>query len=174
MTTKSLYNNFMNDHLLNRNNNEVDRVIAIDFQTYLAGDILPKVDRATSYASIEGREPLLDHNIIEFAATLPSEYKLRNDVGKSILRNVVHRYIPKELVDRPKMGFGLPMDEWGRKELKPLFDECFDLKLLKNQHIFSTKRVTGLYQNYQSGNMQSFGKVYNIFVFQQWYRKWML
>lgn len=76
----------MNDHLLNKSNDEVDRIIAIDFQTFLVDDILQKVDRATSYASLEGREPLLDYRIAEFYnPTL--DYKLRNGVGKSILQN---------------------------------------------------------------------------------------
>jgi asparagine synthase (glutamine-hydrolysing) len=171
--TKNLYNHFMNDHLLNDRNDELDRVIAMDFQTYLPGDILTKVDRATSYASIEGREPLLDHRIIEFAATLPSDFKLRNGEGKAILKHIVHKYIPKKIMDRPKMGFGLPVDEWGKNELKPLFDDCFHPSFLKKQNIFSMKKVLRLYQEYQSGNNLSFEKVYHIFIFQQWYKKWM-
>ena len=174
MRTAHLYNHFMNDHLLNKSNDEVDRIIAIDYQTFLVDDILQKVDRATSYASLEGREPLLDYRIAEFAATLPSDYKLRNGVGKSILRTIVHKHIPKELVDRPKMGFGIPIDEWGLKELKPLFDDHFEYEFLKQQNIFSAKKVRRLYEEYTAGNLQCFDRVWEIFIFQQWYKKWML
>ncbi|MBK9048858.1 MAG: asparagine synthase (glutamine-hydrolyzing) [Bacteroidetes bacterium] len=171
--TKHLYSKFMNGHLLNKNNEEIDRVIAIDYQTYLVDDILAKVDRATSFLSLEGREPLLDHRIAEFAATLPADYKMRNGVGKSILRNVVHRHIPKELVDRPKQGFGLPISTWGLKELKPLFDEAFDAAFLRRQKIFSVKKVRGLYEYYMAGNEHCFDRIYEIFVFQMWYKRWM-
>jgi asparagine synthase (glutamine-hydrolysing) len=172
--TRKVFNKFMNDQLLASHNDDVDRVIAVDFQTFLADDILPKVDRATSYASIEGREPLLDHRIIEFAATLPSEYKLKNGKGKAILKHIVHKYIPKEIMDRPKMGFGLPINIWGLTDLKPLFDEYFDREFLRKQGIFSIGRVRELYDSYQSGNLLSFDRMYEIFIFQQWYKRWMM
>lgn len=172
--TRSLYNNFMNDHLLGPENDDLDRVIAIDFQTFLTDDILPKVDRATSYSSIEGREPLLDHRIIEFASSLPSSYKLKDYKGKLILKDVVHRHVPQAIMDRPKMGFGLPIAQWGQGKLKPLFDECFNEKLLKEQGIFATRNIRELYQNYRSGNLLSFDRMYVIFVFQQWFRRWMM
>jgi asparagine synthase (glutamine-hydrolysing) len=172
--TRRLYDNFMNDHLLSPENDDLDRVTAVDFKTFLSEDILPKVDRATMFASIEGREPMLDHRVIEFASTLPSSYKLKGNRGKLILRDVVHRYVPSNLVDRPKMGFGLPISQWGTGKLKPLFDECFDEKLIKSQGFFSVKNLRELYDNYQSGNLLSFDRMYVIFIFQQWYRKWML
>jgi len=171
--TKHLYNHFMNDHLLNRENDEIDRIIAIDFQTFLVDDILQKVDRATSFASLEGREPLLDHRIVEFAATLPSDYKLRNGVGKSILRSVVHKHIPKKIMDRPKTGFGIPINIWGLTELKPIFDEYFDIDFLRKQKIFSALKVRRLYEHYMEGNHDCFDRVWEIFIFQQWYKKWM-
>lgn len=172
--TKRLYNKFMNDHLLGPGNDEIDRIIAIDFQTFLSEDILPKVDRATSFASIEGREPLLDHRIIEFAASLPSSFKLNDSKGKYILREVVHKYVPASMMDRPKMGFGIPISHWGQGKLKPLFDDCFERKFLKDQEIFSPDKLSELYQSYQSGNMMSFDRMYTVFNFQHWFRKWMM
>jgi asparagine synthase (glutamine-hydrolysing) len=172
--TKRLYNKFMNDHLLDTSNDEIDRIIAIDFQTFLSEDILPKVDRATSFASIEGREPLLDQRIIEFAATLPSSFKLNDSKGKYILREIVHKYVPATIMDRPKMGFGIPISHWGQGKLKPVFDECFDKKFLEDQGIFSVSKIRELYESYQSGNMMSFDRMFTVFVFQQWYRKWMM
>ncbi len=171
--TSHLYNHFMDDHLLNGDNDEIDRILAIDYQTFLVDDILQKVDRATSYVSLEGREPLLDHRIVEFAAKLPSDYKLRNGVGKSILKSVVHKHIPKNLVDRPKTGFGLPLHVWGLKELKPIFDEYFDINFLRNQNIFSARKVRSLYDHYMNGHYECFDRVWEIFIFQQWYKKWM-
>jgi asparagine synthase (glutamine-hydrolysing) len=171
---QSLYSKFMNDHLLDPHNDEIDRITAVDFQTFLAGDILPKVDRATSFASIEGREPLLDHNIVEFAARLPSEYKLRGDEGKAILRDVVHKHVPRNLVERKKQGFGLPLHEWANNELKPQFDELFDAKFIKQQDIFHESAITGLYRHYRSGHKNSLNRIYEIFVFQQWFKRWMM
>ena len=173
MKTSHLYNHFMNGHLLNKNNEEIDRVIAIDYQTYLVDDILQKVDRATSSVSLEGREPLLDHRVAEFAAQLPADFKMRNGTGKAILRNVVHRHIPKDLVDRPKQGFGLPISTWGLKELKPVFEEYFDEAFLKKQKIFSVRKVRSLYEYYMAGNEECFDRIWEIFVFQQWYKRWM-
>lgn len=172
--TRRLYNHFMNDHLLGKSNDELDRIIAIDFKTYLSEDILPKVDRATSFASIEGREPILDHRVIEFAATLPSDFKLRDGKGKYILRDIVHRYVPSQIMDQPKMGFGVPVNLWGLNELQRMFDACFDRKFIRKQDIFNTEEILSLYQNYRSGNLISFDRMYTVFIFQQWYRKWMM
>lgn len=96
-----------------------------DYHRYLPDDILVKVDRATMYHSIEGREPLLDHRIAEFMAQVPFEYKYRDGTGKYLLRKVLERYLPEALIDRPKMGFGIPMFEWFGGELKTLFHRYF-------------------------------------------------
>jgi len=103
----------------------IESMMVEDFHRYLPDDILVKVDRATMFNSIEGREPLLDHRIAEFMAQVPFEYKYRDGKSKYLLRKVLERYIPKELIDRPKMGFGIPMFEWFGAELRVKFEEYF-------------------------------------------------
>ena len=90
-----------------------------DANTYLADDILVKVDRAAMANSLETRAPLLDHRIIEFAYRLPLEFKLQGNTGKRILREVLYRHVPAAMVDRPKMGFSIPLAQWLRHELRP-------------------------------------------------------
>ena len=103
----------------------IESMMIEDFHRYLPDDILVKVDRATMFNSIEGREPLLDHRIAEFMAQVPFEYKYRDGKSKYLLRKVLERYLPKELIDRPKMGFGIPMFEWFGAELRGKFEEYF-------------------------------------------------
>jgi len=114
-----------------------DNFSKIDFNRYLVDDILTKVDRASMKYSLEARVPLLDHRVVEFAYALPTELKLQNGT-KSILKDVLYKYVPKELIDRPKMGFSVPLKEWFRGELKDILyhkiesmDERFNKKYLK-------------------------------------------
>jgi len=96
-----------------------------DFYRYLPDDILVKVDRATMANSIEGREPMLDHRIIEFMTQVPFEYKYKNGENKYLLKKVLERYLPKKLIYRPKQGFGIPVYEWFSKDLLNLFERYF-------------------------------------------------
>jgi asparagine synthase (glutamine-hydrolysing) len=98
-----------------------------DAGTYLPDDILVKVDRAAMANSLETRAPLLDHRIIEFAYSLPLEYKLDGGVGKRVLREVLYRHVPRKIVDRPKMGFSIPLAQWLRHDLREWGEE-----LIKN------------------------------------------
>ncbi len=104
-------------------NDPVSLVLAMDYLNYLPNDILTKVDRATMSVSLEGREPFLDHRIIEFVAPLPTSYKLYNGQSKRIYKDIVHKYIPQELMDRPKTGFGIPLEQWMKTDLRYLLEE---------------------------------------------------
>lgn len=92
--------------------------MAIDYKTYQLDDILTKVDRATMSVSLEGREPLLDYRVIDFVARLDPSLKINNGNKKYLLKQITHKYLPKEIMNRPKMGFGVPMFDWFKAELK--------------------------------------------------------
>jgi len=95
---------------------------AVDLETYLPGDILVKVDRATMAYSLEGRCPWLDYRLAELAGRLPPSFQLRNGIGKYLFKETMRPLIPEEIISRPKMGFGVPMGEWFRSSLKPVFE----------------------------------------------------
>ena len=116
-------------------------MMAIDYQTYLVDDILQKVDRATMTASLEGREPYLDHRLIEWAAQLPDDYKYHNGEKKYILKEILHQYIPKEMMDRPKMGFAIPIAQWLQNDLRDLVEEYINPIRIEQQGIFNLSYV---------------------------------
>lgn len=103
--------------------NSVDRMLWYDNRTYLAGDLLVKMDIASMHCGLETRSPLLDHEVIEYCASLPVNYKVNNGVGKYLLKKLTERYFPKEFVHRPKMGFGIPVADWLRGSLRPLLED---------------------------------------------------
>ncbi len=152
---------------------DLERILLVDYKTYLPDDILTKVDRATMSVSLEGREPLLDYRIIEFAAQLPDNLKYRDGQKKWILKEVVHKYLPKEMMDRPKMGFGVPLMEWFKDELKEMFLYYLDEERLKNEGMFDVKEVIYLRDNFLNGKNNNARKLWNILMFEMWYEKWM-
>lgn len=147
-------------------------MMAADYQTYMVDDILQKVDRATMSASLEGREPFLDQDIIQWAAQLPSDIKYHNGIKKYILREIVYKYIPKELMDRPKMGFGIPVQDWLGNELKPLVENYFSDSMLKNQELFNKTAVQQLKNDFFAGRKEKYLKVWYLLMFLMWYEKW--
>lgn len=151
----------------------LDYIMAVDYQTYLLDDILQKVDRAGMSVSLEGREPFLDQRIIEWAAQLPMEYKYNNGQKKIILKDIVHKYIPKEIMDRPKMGFGIPIDKWLLDELKPFVDEFFDEAYIEKQGIFNNNEIQRLRNSFYKGRIERAEKIWFILMFQLWYQRWM-
>ena len=146
---------------------------AIDYETYLVDDILQKVDRATMTASLEGREPFLDHRVIEWAAQLPDEYKYFNGTKKYILKEIVHQYVPKSMMDRPKMGFAIPIADWLSKDLRYLVEEYLNEEKIIMQGIFQWKAIKELKANFFGGKKELDYKIWYILMFQMWYEKWM-
>jgi asparagine synthase (glutamine-hydrolysing) len=98
--------------------NPIDRMLWMDNQTYLPGDLLVKMDIASMHCGLETRSPLLDHKVIEYCAALPVNYKVKNSVGKYLLKKLAERYFPKNFVHRAKMGFGIPLADWLRGSLR--------------------------------------------------------
>jgi asparagine synthase (glutamine-hydrolysing) len=147
--------------------------MAIDYQTFLADDILQKIDRATMSVSLEGREPFLDQRVIEFAAQLPTAYKYNNGSKKIILKDIVHKYIPKQLMDRPKMGFVIPIRKWLQNELKPFADKYFDEKFIEAQGIFNNSTIQKMKKTFYHDKTERVEKVWYLLMFQMWYDKWI-
>jgi len=148
-------------------------MMAVDYQTYMVDDILQKVDRATMSIGLEGREPFLDQHIIEWAARLPTEYKYHQKQKKYILKQIVHQYVPKHMMDRPKMGFAIPVEKWLAGELKPLVEAFINEKRLKEHGLFNTSVVLGLLKKFYTGNKEKHLQVWYLLMFQMWYDRWM-
>ena len=148
-------------------------LMAIDYQTYLLDDILQKVDRAGMSVSLEGREPFLDHRIIEWAAQLPMEYKYNKGNKKFILKQIVHKYLPQEMMDRPKMGFGIPIANWLQNDLKPFVELYLDDAFIIKQNIFNNAEVQRIKRAFYQGKIERAEKIWYILMFQMWYDKWV-
>ena len=121
-----------------------------DAGTYLPDDILVKVDRASMANSLETRAPLLDHRILEFSYRLPIEYKLQRGVGKKVLREVLYRHVPKEIVDRPKMGFSIPLASWLRNDLREWVENQID-RIPKDSEQFNKPQINQLWREHLAG-----------------------
>jgi asparagine synthase (glutamine-hydrolysing) len=170
---KILPSAFDSEELLEENYSTLSYMMAIDYQTYLLDDILQKVDRAGMSVSLEGREPFLDHRVIEWAAQLPMDYKYNNGNKKFIIKEIVHKYIPKAMMDRPKMGFGIPIAAWLEKELKPFVDKYFDEAFIKHQQLFNNTEVQRIKKSFYGGKKERAEKVWFLLMFQMWYDKWI-
>jgi asparagine synthase (glutamine-hydrolysing) len=123
---------------------------------------------------LEGREPMLDHKIIEFTATLPTEYKRESSTTKKILRDVLYRYAPRALIDRPKMGFGVPIENWMREipSLRERLEWYCSPKMLERNGFKDTKMVSQLLDDYLKLG-KSFKKIWFIYTYQTWYERWV-
>ena len=146
---------------------------AIDYKTYLTDDIFTKVDRATMAVGLESREPLVDHKIAEYIARVPADFKYRKGVSKYILKKILYKYIPKELIDRPKQGFGIPMDAWLKNDLKNMLQGYLSAESIKKQGIFNGAYLSDNLSQYLSGKSESAHKFWFLLMFQMWYEKWM-
>lgn len=157
-----------------------ERRMLVDEDTYLVGDILCKVDRASMKYSLETRCPLLDVNVVEYSYRLPHEFKYYNGVKKRILKDIAYEYIPRELLDRPKVGFSVPLDQWMRGPLKEQLLDVSESSFLCNQGIFDSKYVNQFVQKYltsgdgKSGSGTRYSRiVWAFLMFQQWYKAYM-
>ena len=143
-----------------------------DLHHYLPGDILTKVDRATMAVSIEGREPLLDHRLVEFAFALPFRFRRGSGGSKHLLRKVLYEYVPRQYLDRPKHGFGVPLRQWLR-DMRALIDQYVEPRLIATQGIFDAEAVRRLLARFRAGDSLAEQKVWLLLAFQMWHARWM-
>ncbi|HET6348077.1 MAG TPA: asparagine synthase (glutamine-hydrolyzing) [Candidatus Krumholzibacteria bacterium] len=143
-----------------------------DFHNYLPGDVLTKVDRTTMAVSLEGREPMLDHRLVEFAFRLPSRLR-RGPLGsKHVLKKILYRRVPRALVDRPKQGFAIPLERWLRGDLRDLVNDHLDESRIRSAGIFDPGIVRRLVDDFYLGNGRSAEQLWFLLAFELWRETW--
>ncbi len=151
-----------------KNLDSQNQMMFLDMLTYLPDDILVKLDRAAMSSSLETRVPFLDHKLIEYSWQIPHSLKFRNRQGKWILRKILNKYVPKNYFDRPKMGFGVPIDNWLRGPLRDWAENLLNEKRLKQEGYFSEKIIRDKWIEHQSGKKNWQYQLWDVLMFQSW------
>jgi asparagine synthase (glutamine-hydrolysing) len=152
--------------------NTVLTMVYLDLMTYHPDDILQKVDRAAMSVSLETRVPYLDHNLVEFIMSLPLEMKIRNGSSKWILRQVLDRHVPRQLMERPKMGFSVPVGDWIKGDMREWAESLLEEKQMKEEGFFVFQTVEEMWQRHLSGRFNHTHELWNILMFQSWLEKY--
>jgi asparagine synthase (glutamine-hydrolysing) len=149
----------------------LDRALYVDVKTYLVDDIMTKVDRMSMAVSLEAREPLLDHRLLEFAATVPAALKVKNGRGKYLLRRLLERRLPAAIVQRPKHGFEAPIAEWLRGPLAPMVDDLLCDGRLRDRGLFDTAAVAMLWREHRAGLRDHRHRLWSLVMLELWFRQ---
>lgn len=151
----------------------LDRMMLADQATYLADDLLAKVDRASMAVSLEARVPLLDHRVVEFAWRLPARWKIRNGQGKWLLRQLLYRHVPAELVDRPKVGFSVPIESWLRGPLRAWAEERLAESALAGTETLRPAPIRAAWCRFLGGETQLALGLWAVLMYKTWHQRWI-
>ena len=170
---ESYHTYFEDGYKLENNDGVINRLLAVDYKTFLVDNNLVKVDRATMSVGLEGREPMLDQRLVEFVSQLPSSFKIRDGVNKWLLKQVVHKYIPKELMERPKRPFIAPLMVWFKDDLKEQLKYYLSERCLSITGVFDHSPIIRLRDEYLAGRKVNYQKLWQVLIFQLWYNRWI-
>ena len=151
----------------------LSRLMRIDQQTYLPDDMLTKVDRASMAVGLEVRVPLLDHRVVEFTSTLPEDMKFRNGKGKHLMRRLLARYVPEVLFERPKMGFGIPIHDWFRRDMRQLLQDYLSMDRLKKEGLFDPCLTENMVSEHLSGKVNHWYRLWALLMWEMWRERWL-
>jgi asparagine synthase (glutamine-hydrolysing) len=151
----------------------IDRALYVDVKTYLADDIMTKVDKMSMAVSLESREPLLDHELLAFAASVPSSLKIRNGRGKHLLRRLLARRMPQSIVDRPKQGFAAPIGQWLRGPLAPMVHELLLDGRLKARGVFDDREVARIWTEHRAAAGDHSHRLWTLVMLELWFRQFV-
>jgi len=148
-----------------------EKMFLQDQTTYLPGDILTKVDRAAMANSLETRIPFLDQRVVELSWRIPTEHKITGTTGKNPLRHILYKHVPQNLIDRPKAGFGIPLDNWLRHDLRDWSENLLSKDRILDTGLLNYSYIKSMWDNHINGNMNLQYKLWDILVFQSWYEE---
>ncbi|MFM8530553.1 MAG: asparagine synthase (glutamine-hydrolyzing) [Ilumatobacteraceae bacterium] len=158
-----------NSHALNNSNDTLSYMLSLDYKTYLCDDILQKVDRATMHVSLEGREPFLDHELAEWVACLPGNFKYYRGQKKRLLKAINHKYLPESLMNQPKKGFAIPLARWLQNALKADVQQALGPKLPPQLNV---QGVQAELQAFFAGHNERANRIWYLYMFSKWYERW--